>query len=386
MKHINYLFIALATVFIFSSCNDKYPDLADGIYAEFVTSKGTTVAELKYEDTPLTVANFIALAEGTQEAVDSVYKGKKFYDGLIFHRVIKDFMIQGGDPKGNGQGNPGYKFADEIVDSLSHSKKGILSMANSGPATNGSQFFITLKETPWLNGRHTVFGEIVLGQDVVDSIGVVETTKPGDKPKDTIYLQQVNIYRKGANAKGFDAPAVFKAETEKLEAEKAEKEAAKKALADKTKAKFEALKPTAETKESGLQIVMNEKGTGEKIKSTDKVGVYYAGYLTDGTLFDTNIIELAKETDTFNQRRFDGNGYKPMPVPYNNDARMIPGFKEGILAMSNVGDKGTFFIPSALGYGERGGGPIPPNADLIFEVEFKEIAVTPPPATPPTGK
>lgn len=376
MKHLNYLLIAF-TALILSSCNDKYPDLKDGIYAEFVTSMGTTVAELKFEETPLTVANFVALAEGTQEAVDSTYKGKRFYDGLIFHRVIKDFMIQGGDPKGDGSGNPGYKFADEIVDSLSHSKKGILSMANSGPATNGSQFFITLKETPWLNGRHTVFGEIVLGQDVVDSIGNVETTKPGDKPKDTLVLQKVNIYRKGSSAKAFDAPAIFKAETEKLEAEKAEKEAIAKAASEKTKAKFEALKPSAETKESGLQIVINEKGTGAKLKSTDQVGVYYAGYLADGTLFDTNILELAKETGTFNQRRADGGGYAPMPVPYSNEARMIPGFKEGILAMSTIGDKGTFFIPAALGYGERGGGPIPPNADLIFEVEFKEVAVTP---------
>lgn len=382
MKHLNYLLIAFAGL-ILISCNDKYPDLKDGIYAEFVTSKGTTVAELKFEDTPLTVANFIALTEGTQEAVDSIYKGKRFYDGLIFHRVIKDFMIQGGDPKGNGSGNPGYKFADEIVDSLSHSKKGILSMANSGPGTNGSQFFITLKETPWLNGRHTVFGEIVLGQDVVDSIGTVETSKPGDKPKDTIFLQKVNIHRKGSSAKAFDAPAIFKAETEKLEKEKAEKEELAKATAEKTKTKFEALKPTAETKKSGLQIVMNEKGAGEKLKSTDQVGVYYAGYLADGTLFDTNIIDLAKETGTYNQRRFEGGGYKPMPVPYNNEARMIPGFKEGILSMSNIGDKATFFIPAALGYGERGGGPIPPNADLIFDVEFKEIAVAP---TPPAGK
>ncbi len=372
MKQLNLLFIAIATLII-SSCNDKYPDLKDGIYAEFITSKGTTVAELNFEETPLTVANFIALAEGKQEAVDSIYKGKKFYDGTIFHRVIKDFMIQGGDPKGTGQGNPGYKFADEIVDSLQHSKKGILSMANSGPATNGSQFFITLKETPWLNGRHTVFGEVVLGQDVVDSIGTVKTTRPGDKPTDTIFLQQVKIHRKGAKAKSFDAPAVFKAETEKIAKEKEEKEAAMKAALKERKEKYEALKPTAETLESGLQIIHNVKGTGQALKSTDKVGVYYAGYLSNGKLFDTNIIDLAKETGTFNQRRASGGGYAPMAVPYNNEARMIPGFKEGILSMKNIGDKSTFFIPSALGYGERGGGPIPPNTDLIFEVEFKEI-------------
>ena len=377
MKHLNYFLLTVCSL-VLLACNDKYPDLKDGIYAEFVTNKGTAVAELKFQDTPLTVANFVSLAEGEQEAVDSIYKGKRFYDGLTFHRVIKDFMIQGGDPEGTGRGNPGYKFDDEIVDSLQHSKKGILSMANSGPGTNGSQFFITLKETPWLNGRHTVFGEVVVGQEVIDSIGTVETATPGNQPKDTIFLNQVNIIRKGADAKGFDAPSIFKAEMERIEKETAEKEAIAKAVAEKTKAKFDALKVNAETKESGLQIVFNEKGDGQKLKGTDQVGVFYAGYLADGTLFDTNIVELAKETNTFNQRRADGGGYNPMPVPYSNEARMIPGFKEGILLMSKIGDKATFFIPSALGYGERGGGPIPPNSDLIFDVEFKEVVAPKP--------
>jgi len=209
MKTIQYLFIALAGLVI-TSCSEKYPDLEDGVYAEFNTTKGTTIAELYFEETPLTVANFVALAEGEHEGVtDSTKIGKNFYDGLIFHRVIKDFMIQGGDPQGNGRGGPGYKFANEIVDSLQHSKKGILSMANSGPGTNGSQFFITLKETPWLNGRHTVFGEIVEGIEIIDSIGATETL-PGDKPKDSIVINTVKIIRKGSAAKKFDGIKFFK--------------------------------------------------------------------------------------------------------------------------------------------------------------------------------
>merc|ERR1711934_320276 len=184
-----FLFLTLA----FASCQEKYPELKDGVYAEFITNKGTFVAKLKNETAPLTVSNFVALAEGTNGMVDSLYKGKRFYDGLTFHRVIKDFMIQGGDPKGDGTGNPGYAFPDEPSDSIQFSKKGLLAMANSGPDTNGSQFFVTLKETPWLNGRHTIFGEIVIGQEVVDSIGNMETEKPGDKPKEPVIIETVNI-------------------------------------------------------------------------------------------------------------------------------------------------------------------------------------------------
>ncbi len=371
MKTIKYLIIAISGLLI-ASCNEKYPDLEDGVYAEFNTNQGTAVAKLNFQETPLTVANFVALAEGKQEEVDSAYAGKKFYDGLIFHRVIKDFMIQGGDPDGTGRGGPGYKFADEIVDSLQHSKKGILSMANSGPATNGSQFFITLKETPWLNGRHTVFGEIVMGQDVIDSIGVTETIA-GDKPKDSIVLNSVSIIRKGSEAKKFDGSAIFKAETKraKEEAEAKEKAAIEKAAGKK--AELDTFKAKATTLDSGLGFVLINEGTGDKVKTDEQIGVFYAGYFADGRLFDTNIESVAKTTDTFNERRAQAGGYGPMPVPYSNKANMIPGFKEGILKMSKVGDKAVFFIPSHLGYGDRAAGPIPANSDLVFEVEFKEI-------------
>ena len=382
MRKLSFLIFSISLL-LFAACNDKYPDLEDGVYAEIITNKGTSVAKLNFKETPLTVANFVALSEGSHEGVDSIYKGKKFFNGLIFHRVIKDFMIQGGDPKGTGRGNPGYRFADEIVDSLSHSKKGILSMANSGPNTNGSQFFITLKPTKWLDGKHTVFGEIVLGQEVVDSIGVTETEK-GDKPKEDVVIKEIKIHRKGSEAKAFDAPKVFE-EQAKIQLEKQQKAAERKRMKDaeikakalklalKDKVRFENLKSKASVKPSGLGVFFNRTGSGKKVKQGETVGIYYAGYLTDGTLFDTNILELSKETGKFDERRFKFGGYNPMPLPYSNESQTIPGFKEGVLAMKRIGDKATIFIPSALGYGERGGGPIPPNADLIFEIEFTEI-------------
>ncbi len=371
MKKVNLALVAVLMLLI-SSCNEKYPDLKDGIYAEIVTNKGTAIAELFYEQTPLTVANFVSLAEGTNTMVDSIYKGKKFYNGIIFHRVIKDFMIQTGDPKGTGQGDPGYKFPDEFVDSLSHKSKGILSMANSGPATNGSQFFITLKETPWLDKRHTVFGEIVVGQDVVDSIGVVET-ETGDKPKTEIAMQQVNIIRKGSAAKGFDAPTVFTKELERIKEEEAAKVEKEKAAKASRAAEFEALKAKAKKYDSGMSMIIMEEGTGPKPKNGDKVGTFYAGYLTDGTVFDTNMEEKAKTLGIYNAQRGAQGGYKAFPADYSNDAPMIAGFKEGLQNMK-VGDKAVVFIPAHLGYGERGGGRvIPPNSDLIFELHIENI-------------
>ncbi len=368
MRKLNLLFLAISAI-VFSSCNDKYPELQNGIYAEIVTNKGTAVAELYYDLTPMTVANFVSLAEGTNSMVDSTYKGKKYYNGIVFHRVIKDFMIQTGDPLGTGTGDPGYKFPDEIVDSLTHKSKGILSMANSGPATNGSQFFITLKETPWLNGKHTIFGEIVVGQDIVDSIGTTKTG-PRDKPESEIKMLEVNIIRKGSDAKAFDTDKAFTEKLKVLEEEKAEKERLVKERGEKVSAKYAEQKEKATKLDSGLEILFLNKGTGEKLKFGDNILVNYQGYLSDGRMFDTTFEDLAKEFEVYDQRR----PYKPMPMPYSPDAKMIPGFKEGALQMKNVGDKAILFIPSHLGYGERGAGRvIPPNTDLIFELEIMGV-------------
>jgi len=171
-------------------------DYSKGIFAEMQTNKGTILIYLEMEKAPLTVANFVGLAEGDIKN-DAKAEGEPYYDGLIFHRVIADFMIQGGDPQGSGMGGPGYSFKDEFNPTLKHSVPGVLSMANSGPATNGSQFFITHKATPWLDGKHTVFGHVVEGQDIVDSI------TQGD------VIEHIKIIRKGKDAKKFDAIKVF---------------------------------------------------------------------------------------------------------------------------------------------------------------------------------
>lgn len=357
----------------------------EGIFAELETTKGKIYIKLEYQKTPVTVANFIALAEGTNTQVAEKYKGKKFFDGLKFHRVIKDFMIQGGDPDGTGQGGPGYAFKDEFTDAK-FDKAGILAMANSGPKTNGSQFFITHKETSWLSGKHTIFGYVVTGQDVVNAIA-----------QDDL-ITKVTITRKGADAKKFDAAKVFadyfagKADDDKKQAlldaevkkKQAELDAVKKAeyaskfgtvMATKV-ATLNALKQTATKTTSGLQYVITEKGAGKKPENGTAVAINYAGYLEDGSLFDSCKENIAKEYGKFDQNRANANGYQPMQAKAG-EYQFIPGFVEGLNALS-FGDKATIFIPSNLGYGEKGaGGVIPPNANIIFEVELLEAAPAP---------
>ena len=377
----------LALLMSATSCNSKYQDLEDGLYAEFVTNKGVMVAKLTHEKTPVTVANFVALAEGNHPLIADSLKGKKYYNGIIFHRVIDKFMIQGGDPTGTGSGGPGYKFEDEFHPDLKHDKPGILSMANSGPATNGSQFFITETPTPNLDNRHTVFGELVKGIEIQDSISNVETTKPGNKPLEDVVIQELNIIRVGLTAKTFDAPKVFTEELPKIkeqqdklkEDQRLKQEEEIKVREAKNAEAAKELKPLldgylskAKTSASGLKAYYIENGNGEKPKPGANVKVNYEGYFTDGRLFDSNIKEVEERHGMLNPMKVQRQMYEPMPMQVSPDARMIAGFKEAV-AQLKVGDKTFFYLPNHLAYGERASGPIPAKSDLIFIIEMVEI-------------
>jgi len=355
------LFFSLVAI-LFSCKNTPPPDyskLGDGLYAEIETNKGTIVEKLEYQKTPLTVANFITLAEGKNEMVEAKYKGKPFYDGLKWHRVIKDFMIQGGDPAGDGSGGPGYKFADEITD-LKHDKAGTLSMANAGAGTNGSQFFITHKATPHLDGLHTVFGYTVQGLDVVNSIEQNDAIKT------------VKIIRVGKEAKRFNAAKVFKEYYEKAAAAvKAKEAAAAKAKTDKL-AYFADAKATGTKTPSGLVYKILKQGNGQKPADGSQVLIDYSGYLeSNAFLFDSSIAQVAKDMGNYIPQKNAAGAYKPIPFTIGTKSGMIPGFIEGLEKM-NPGDKAIIFIPSHLGYGERGmpQGKIPGNANLVFELEM----------------
>ena len=364
------------------------PTANEGIFAEFETTKGKIVVVLEYKKTPITVANFVSLIEGTNTFVsDEKLKGKPFYNGLKFHRVIKDFMIQGGDPAGNGSGGCGYSFKDEFVPDLKHDKGGILSMANSGPSTNSSQFFITHKDTPWLDGKHTVFGHVVKGMEVVNAI-----------VQDDVILK-VTVSRVGTEAKKFDAPKVFsdyyankagdEAKQNAAQAEARAKQAAIDAEAKKVYdekygsvkaakvAELAVIRTTATKSETGLEYKIIQKGAGVKPADGANVFIHYAGYLEDGTLFDSSYEEVNKVCGKFDQNRANQNGYQPFPFQYGKKDGLIPGFIEALNAMA-IGDKLVAFIPSKLGYGERGAGNvIPPNANIIFEIELLEGIASP---------
>lgn len=309
--------------------------MQDGIYAKFNTSKGSILVKLTHDKTPGTVGNFVGLAEGQLEN-DVKPMGKPYYDGLKFHRVIPDFMIQGGCPQGTGVGGPGYQFDDEFHPELRHDGPGVLSMANAGPGTNGSQFFITHVATDWLDGKHTVFGNVVEGQDVVDSIA------QGDD------IESIEIVREGEEAKNWNAIEAFR----KFEGSREQR------LAEEKKQAEEALEKLAagfQKTESGLRYQIIQKGNGKQAEKGKTVSVHYQGALDNGQVFDSS--------------------YKrKQPIDFTlGVGQVIEGWDEGI-SLLKVGDKARFVIPSYLGYGARGaGGVIPPNATLVFDVELMNV-------------
>lgn len=317
------------------------PKLDDGLYAKFDTEKGEIICLLEFEKTPLTVTNFVGLAEGTKDlGGGAAAKGDRFYDGLKFHRVIDNFMIQGGCPLGSGTGGPGYTFPDEIDPSLTHKGPGILSMANAGPGTNGSQFFITHVATPWLDGKHTVFGHVVSGQEVVDKIATDDL------------IHGVTIIRVGETAEAFVADQkafdALLADFEKNQEKKAEQALA---AEQETIAKTW---PDAVTTPTGLKYVVVEEGSGETPTSGATVTVHYTGKLLNGQKFDSSI-----------------DRGQPISFPVGQ-GQVIKGWEEALLGMKK-GEKRVLIIPPDLGYGPAGRGPIPPNATMVFDVELVDF-------------
>ena len=370
-----YLLVIVLSLCI-TSCKDKYEDLKEGLYAEIETSKGTILCELYYKKVPVMVSNFVTLAEGNNQFVSQDFKGKPFFDGLKFHRVIsktngdsENFMIQTGDPLGNGSGDAGYKCRDEIT-TLQHSEPGILSMANSGPNTNSSQFFITLIATPWLDGKHSVFGSVV-GDGITVANSII---------KDDV-IKTIKIIRKGEAVKKFDAVKIFndyfKSETDNQKKQaffddQIKKEYDKKYTAIKNQKLllFAELKKSATKTSSGLLFKITQKTTNKIPKDGETIYISYSGFLENGTLFDTSESEVAKEFGKFDQQRATENGYAALPYIVGSN-KMIPGFIEGLRKLK-FGEKAIFFIPFDLGYGEQGAGNvIPSNANLIFEVIIK---------------
>lgn len=359
MNRISKLLLGVLSLLMFS-CNSEHDKLPDGLYAEIETKKGKILLQLEFEKTPITVANFVSLAEGTNTLVNEKYKNKKYYDGLTFHRVEANFMIQGGDPDANGSGGPGYKFKDEFREDLKMDKAGTLAMANAGPGTNGSQFFITHNETNYLNGRHTVFGHVIKGQEVVNKIAATDK------------IIKVKIIRKGEDAKKFEAFKVFK---NSLDAEVAAKGANEvkyaKVISDKA-IYLLALKSKAIKTESGLMYTIVSKGNGKKPANGTTFYFHYAGFFENGNLFDSSYENVSRDFGKFDQNRAMQNGYQPFPFQAGKKDGMIPGFIEGLEKMS-FGDKAIVFIPSNLAYGPQGAGEvIPPNTNLIFELEMLE--------------
>lgn len=371
MKNLLLALFAFLSIGAIAQNNEPVPPtvevkLEPGIYAEFITNRGSIVCQLEYEKTPMTVANFVGLAEGDFKVKEKEFT-KPYYNGLKFHRVIskangdaQDFMIQGGDPMGTGAGGPGYRFPDEIVADLKHSGPGTLSMANSGKNTNGSQFFITHKATPWLDGKHTVFGHVIAGQDVVNA------TLQGD------VMKEVRIIRVGEDAKAFDAKAVFAELYEPFYQEyvvypKYCDSISKISIEDYNASFFEQVKASlpkkmakkAKQTESGLVYILNKRGKKKMlITEGDSVVVHTTGiFRASGDKFFSTHDE----------------GAQAMEFQFQNPMRrMVSGFEEA-LQMMGPGGSGTFYLPYHLAYGPRSSGPIKAYSDITFDIEVVSV-------------
>lgn len=333
-----------------SMSKEQYKSLEDGLYAQMETSKGNMTIELYEEDAPLTVANFVGLAEGTKKN-EAKPLGTPFYDGIVFHRVIKDFMIQGGDPDGKGTGGPGYDFEDEFFSDKKHDKKGVLSMANSGPATNGSQFFITEVPTPWLDGRHTIFGQVIDGLEIIDTIANVEKG-PQDRPKEDVVINKVTIIKKGDKYKNYDGGKAFDKAQAEYTAKIEEIKKKEQAELDKEIQRQKDLTAKAQSTESGLKYFIEEEGAGAMPVQGDNLKVHYTLRLADG-------------------KKLDSSYDRSMPLEAQvGVTSLIKGWMEA-LTLFKRGTKVFLIIPPDLGYGPQGaGGVIPPNATLYFDMEI----------------
>jgi len=347
MKNIKLSFFTLVGVLLILSATETIDaqsnaqNLGDGLFARITTNRGVIIIKLEYQKAPLTVTNFVALAEGRMDAA----RGRNYYNGLTFHRVISrangdssDFMIQGGCPLGNGRGGPGYNFPDEFDPTLRHDRPGVLSMANAGPGTNGSQFFITIVPTPHLDDLHTVFGYVVEGQNIVN------TTRQGDR------INQISIIRNGPEANAFRADQEnFDRLLRQVNMENERRQQAQRQAAiDRINAEY----PNTQQTDSGIRYIIQREGTGGTPARGRTVSVHYTGRLLDGTVFDDSRMRGA-------------------PIEFQaGTGRVIQGWDEIVMNM-RIGERRLVIIPPELGYGNQAvGGIIPPNSFLVFEMEL----------------
>jgi peptidylprolyl isomerase len=339
--HTALIGMVLALTAGLSGCGGADKTLGDGLFARITTARGEMILRLEYQKVPMTVCSFVALAEGKLP----VAGGKPFYDGLSFHRVVsrangddQDFVIQGGDPLGNGSGGPGYSFPDEFDPSLKHDGPGVLSMANAGPNTNGSQFFITLSAQPPLDGRHSVFGRVIKGQEVAGAV------KPGDR------IEKITIIRNGPEAAAFRADEdAFKTLADAAwTAVRAEAQAKREEDLARIAEKY----PGTSLSPSGIRYIILKQGNGPKPEPGSVVSVIYRGMFLSGEIFD-------------------GSDFHGGPLEFSAGiGQVIPGWDETILDMRR-GEKRLAIIPPELAYGEQGaGGVIPPDTFLVFEMEL----------------